>query len=187
MPKIRHVIFKADDVHYKDIGDWSIENAQRNAITVALHDAAPDDLVWISDLDEIPAPDILERINNNKLDMEMLNSLPTPPWMDKSKTVDVLCKPLVPTDVLFDFTPIVMQQNFHYYYFNLVSPQTWCGSVLTKYKNLTSPQDLRNRRTTLPQAIEGGWHFSYMGGTDRIIEKMTSIVDGNQLSMRIKR
>lgn len=37
------------------------------------------------------------------------------------------------------------------------------------------------RERFFPRALEGGWHFSWMGGADKIIEKMTSIVDGNEL------
>ena len=55
------------DIPYKGTGDWSIEFAQRNAISHGLKDAAPDDLIFISDLDEIWSPDILQRINNRQV------------------------------------------------------------------------------------------------------------------------
>ena len=64
--KIRHVTFNAENVPYSGVGDWSIEVSQRNAIMAGLQDAQPDDLVFISDLDEIPAPDILKRIQENQ-------------------------------------------------------------------------------------------------------------------------
>ncbi|MBR0062517.1 MAG: hypothetical protein IJP68_13685, partial [Selenomonadaceae bacterium] len=41
-------------------------------------------------------------------------------------------------------------------------------------------QELRNSMIFLPRVIDGGWHFSYMGGAERVIEKMNSIVDGNE-------
>ena len=31
----------------------------------------------------------------------------------------------------------------------------------------------------MPRVVDGGWHFTYMGGVERVIDKMTSIVDGN--------
>ena len=65
LPKIRNIQLNVD-IDYKGVGDWSIENGQRNGILYGLSDAAPDDLIFISDADEIPAPDILKRINENK-------------------------------------------------------------------------------------------------------------------------
>lgn len=65
LPKIRHIPLKIE-VDYKGGGDWQIEHGQRNSIMYGLNDAEPDDLIFISDVDEIPAPDILHRIEKNK-------------------------------------------------------------------------------------------------------------------------
>ena len=64
-PKIRYVV-ENDRVPYNGTGDWSIEINQRNAIMRGIQDAQPDDLIFISDLDEIPAPDVVSRIRNNE-------------------------------------------------------------------------------------------------------------------------
>ena len=149
-PKIRHLPVEMT-VDFKGVGDWSIENAQRDAIAYGLFDAAPDDLIMISDLDEIPAPDVVKKIRDGQL-------------------ADVLEK-----------TPITMEQTFHYYYFDWINPAPWHGTVLTKKKNLTTPQKLRNLKDKFPSLSQGGYHFSYMGGVDRVINKMTSIVDGNAI------
>lgn len=124
-PKIRHLPVEMT-VDFKGVGDWSIENAQRDAIAYGLSDAAPDDLIMISDLDEIPAPDVVKKIRDGQL-------------------VDVLEK-----------TPLVMAQKFFYYYFDWVSNNTWQGTILVKRKNLTTPQNLRDRRNMLPYIVGGG-------------------------------
>ena len=67
------------DIPYSGVGDWSIEFAQRNFIAKGLEDAAPDDLIFISDLDEIWAPDILQRINNRQTPVFAQYVLPAPP------------------------------------------------------------------------------------------------------------
>ena len=72
-----------------------------------------------------------------------------------------------------------MQQELHVYYLNRLDPKPWHGTILVKYKNLTSPQELRDKRNDMPKALNGGYHLSYMGGKDRVIKKMRSIVDGN--------
>ena len=77
-----------------------------------------------------------------------------------------------------------MAQHFHYYYFDWIAEGSWQGTVLTKYKNLTTPQELRHLRNSFPRIPDGGHHFSYMGGADRVINKMISIVDGNELVVK---
>ena len=175
-PKIRHLPVEMN-VPFKGTGDWSIENAQRNAIMYGLEDAAPDDLIFISDLDEIPAPDVLQRIYNEEPPVIVEYILPRLTDREKkSLTCVALTKA---TDILEEY-PLAMAQDFFYYYFDLVSKATWQGTILTKRKNLTTPQELRNLRNLLPRVVDGGWHFSYMGGVERVIDKMTSIVDGNE-------
>ena len=79
---------------------------------------------------------------------------------------------------LLEIGPIVMQQHFHVYHLNMFDPQPWAGSILLKYKHMSTPQMLRDLRNKLPRIVDGGWHFSYMGGTDRVIKKINSIVEG---------
>ncbi len=172
-PKIIHLPVEMN-VPYKGTGDWSIENAQRDAIIYGLEDAAPDDLIFISDLDEIPAPDILKRLQENKLSL-IVNTF------FAEKNITCPAQLLVPAADFLEFSAIATEQKLFYYYFDLFTTKTWHGSILTKRKNLTTPQKLRNLRNNLPRALRGGYHFSYMGGIDRVIDKMTSIVDGNEL------
>ena len=174
--KLRPLSVKMN-VPYGGTGDWSIENAQRNAIVHGLKDAAPDDLIMISDVDEIPAPDVFRRLRDNQI--ALLDPAVIPSTLADKK---ILCpaRLLVPAIKFLEVGAIVMDQKLFYYYFDWVSKAPWQGTILTKRKNLSTPQVLRNRRYRLPRVTDGGWHFSYMGGADRVIDKMTSIVDGNQ-------
>ena len=176
--KLRYI--KADllNVPYKGSGDWSIENAQRNMILRGIDDAAPDDLIFISDLDEIPAPDILQRLQENKVALIAPQVLPL---TVANKGVIFPAQLFVPVIHFLELGAVVMAQKFFYYYFDTCSAKEWYGTILTKRKHLTMPQVLRDLRLSLPRASEGGYHFSYMGGVDRVINKMTSIVDGNEL------
>ena len=72
------------NVDFKGVGDWQIENAQRNGIMYGLDDAEPDDLIFISDVDEFPAPDILKRINENKAPLITNCAVPPPPLSGQS-------------------------------------------------------------------------------------------------------
>ncbi len=93
----------------------------------------------------------------------------------------VPCKPLIPSMQLLDIAPLAMHQYLHVYYMNMLDPTPWAGTILLRFKNMTTPQQLRNFRVELPRVIDGGWHFSYMGGVDRVIKKMHSIVEGRPL------
>ena len=42
---------------------------------------------------------------------------------------------------------------------------------------MKSPQALRNERKFLPRIQNCGWHFSYMGGLDKVITKMKSGIE----------
>ena len=106
-----------------------------------------------------------------------------PPLADGSALI-AMCQILVPAAALLEKIPLAMDQQRHDYYFDWIWNITWQGTILTKRRNLTTPQKLRNLRTWLPRITKGGWHFSYMGGVDRIINKMTSIVDANEIVVK---
>ncbi len=130
------------------------ENYQRNGITNGLKEASPDDLILISDVDEIP--------NLSNLELENINN-----------------------------EIILFKQNFYYYKFNLkLEDMPWLGTKACKYKELKSPQWLRNvkdkkypfwrldvffsnKKYSNIKVIEnGGWHFSNMKSPAEIEKKM---------------
>ncbi|MBR6712105.1 MAG: hypothetical protein IKI76_03825 [Selenomonadaceae bacterium] len=163
-------------VEYKGAGDWSIENNQRNNIAKGLVDAEPDDLIMISDLDEIPNPAIVKTIRES--------------FTDPTKFVDFIAfydttpftkNQLVPfhsgmrINNFLDLSPVGCQQVFHSYYFDWVNRDLpWSGTVIGKFKHMTSPQAFRDSRITLPRILEGGWHFSSMGGIEKFWQKVRS-------------
>ena len=177
-PKIRFINADLSKVPFKGVGDWSIENAQRNMILRGIDDAAPDDLIMISDLDEIPAPDIFQRLQENKV---VLIAPQVLPLTVVNKGMFLPAQLLMSAINFLELGAIAMEQKVCAYYFDYTNSEPWYGTILTKRKNLTMPQMLRDLRNILPRADRGGYHFSYMGGVDRVINKMTSIVDGNAM------
>lgn len=174
--KIRHLPVEMT-VPFKGVGDWSIENAQRDAIIYGLKDAKPDDLIFISDADEIPSPDVLQRIYSNQASVILMCPMPVFRGREQ-KSIAFSIK--IATQLLEEYS-LVMDQKFLCYYFDWSCRGNWRGTVLTKRKNLTMPQELRELRNELPFIPDGGWHFSYMGGVDRVINKMNSVVEGKIL------
>ena len=178
LPKIIHIPLEVN-VDYQGVGDWQIENGQRNAIMYGLENSAPDDLIFISDVDEIPSPDILQRINENREQIVSQCQIITTFVGKKSLTVP--CQLLTSASELLEYVPIAMNQYFHWYYLDWLNTGVlWQGTILTKRKNLSTPQDLRNARVILPRILDGGWHFSNMGGVERVIKKMTSTVESDE-------
>lgn len=182
-PKI-HYIMDTTVVPYKGAGDWSIENNQRNSIAKGLVDAEPDDLIMISDVDEFPNPAMLKTLIES--------------FSDANKFVDFIAfydttpytkNQLVPfhsgmrINKFLDLSPVGCQQIFHSYYFDWVNHDLpWSGTVIGKFKHMESPQTFRNARKVLPRIVDGGWHFSSMGGVEKFWEKVRSAPDFQKVS-----
>lgn len=182
-PKI-HYIMDTTVVPYKGAGDWSIENNQRNSIAKGLSAAEPDDLIMISDLDEFPNPAMLKTLIES--------------FSDENKFVDFIAfydttpytkNQLVPfhsgmrINRFLDLSPVGCQQIFHSYYFDWVNRDLpWSGTVIGKFKHMESPQAFRNARKILPRIVDGGWHFSSMGGVEKFWEKVRSAPDFQKVS-----
>lgn len=183
LPKI-HYIMDTSVVEYKGAGDWSLENNQRNNIMKGLTDAEPDDLILISDLDEFPNPATLKKIRDSFDDpnnlVDFIAFYDTTPY---TKNQLVPFHSGMRINNFLDLSPVGFQQVFHSYYFNWVNRDLpWSGTVIGKFKHMTSPQAFRNARTVLPRIVEGGWHFSSMGGIDKFLEKVRSAPDFQKVS-----
>ncbi|MBU2025269.1 MAG: hypothetical protein ABIC19_03620 [Patescibacteria group bacterium] len=145
--KKRFKAFKSKIIHVeiKDLSSknaWQREYFQRNAIMRGLKRCKPNDLVIISDIDEIPNPEILK----TKLDFS------------------------------------VLEQNLYYYKFNCQNiTQPWRRSVILKFNRLDSPQAARDiainlhENPRIPVVPNAGWHFSYLGSSQNIKQKIQSI------------
>lgn len=140
---------------YKGDGDWTIENYQRNCILRGLKDCGPEDVIGISDCDEIPDPEIYRKLRSSRKSLQHSTD-----------------------EVILDSCAVSLEQDFCYYFFNCVHKIKWYGSVLVKYKNLITPQFYREMRNVLPFVKRGGWHFTYFGSAEKNKLKSCSTVDG---------
>lgn len=120
-------------------GAWVIENAHRNLISEGIKDAGPEDIIMISDVDEIPNPETIKASLH-------LNQF--------SLVQDLFC-----------------------FYVNCKSNQEWVGTVVSKKKLIKTPQDIRNNRHFYTFVRNGGWHYSSMGGKERIRLKFDSFAE----------
>ena len=125
---------------------WAVENAQRNHISQAIKLFKDDDIVIISDVDEIP------NITAIKESVRQLNY------------------------VVNEEYALSLIQDMFYYNFNQKQVNSWSGSVVTTVKNMKQrgPQWFRSNRNTLSGISNGGWHLSYWGDVEHIKTKLNS-------------
>lgn len=140
---------------------WMRENWQRNALSRGLKDAQPDDLILISDVDEIPSPEAVAASLGRKgvVQFEQLFS---------NFYVNYLnyVRPLWPgTKAL----------RFH----EFKDSETYSGMPIIEYvdESVNVPPSLTRVRYLHGQTSikHAGWHFSYLGGAAAILAKARAI------------
>jgi beta-1,4-mannosyl-glycoprotein beta-1,4-N-acetylglucosaminyltransferase len=68
----------------------------------------------------------------------------------------------------------VFRQRLYYYYLNCLAPDPWDGTKAIRFGDLTrtTPQEVRSGPAGAGVVDDGGWHFSYLGGLERIQTKL---------------
>lgn len=148
--------------------------------------------------------EIYKRLHNFKNKLRVyeikLDDKPTNSWSNEIKTLDYLNEikssfkdndVILTSDVdeiindsafsrikLHKEYPLVIQVASYYYYLNgriISGYSNDLGPIVLKVKNLNNKlSEIRRNRINLPIITNGGWHFSYLGGTQKIIEKIKS-------------
>lgn len=170
LDRIIHVVVEQPD---GDESAWAREHRQRNSISRGLKECSKDDVIIISDVDEIPDPrKVTENVKAKGIRMFRMRTFYY--YINCIKASDLTAK----------------GGGF-----------TWNGTVMVNYSEMGNPQDLRElcmrmlrlyhprfaNRTfwkfylgfrnllegrNIKYVNEGGWHFSYLGGVERIIKKL---------------
>jgi len=140
---------KSGGIPLKELSlDFQREVFQRDSIINGLLGIAkPRDIVIISDLDEIPNPTKVRQVADNHLPGQIYN----------------FC------------------QDWFMYYFNVKADKKWFGTRMCNFGSLKGRSiDLMRYhledRTQQPGPIieNGGWHFSFLGGEQRVREKLSA-------------
>jgi beta-1,4-mannosyl-glycoprotein beta-1,4-N-acetylglucosaminyltransferase len=138
------IIYFVVDRLFETYNPWDRETYHRNMIASALPDCEDEDVILISDVDEIVEA--------------------------KGVTGISQCLHENPTQILG------VSQKYISKFLNAVpDPVVWRGTVALTYQQLekTTPQQLREMRYTVP-AVAEGWHFTYQGGIDRELYKISA-------------
>lgn len=119
---------------------YETESIQRNAIAPAISDCGPDDLVMMSDADEIPRRSAVEALAERFARARRLGS-PRPLWC------------------------AIFEATCHYYWLDLVSPiwTPWLGTHIAAgdVVNRLGGHWLRMNNHDARRIPRAGWHFSF--------------------------
>lgn len=147
--KIVHVV--VDDMPSSD-EPFELESHQRNAISRGFRNFSANDQVIISDVDEIPDPDAIRRVQHKS----GLRLFRQPLYY---YFVNCAC-------IELDSLPWSAMCNLS----EASSPQTIRDVLVDTQGRLLSGLDQENKDISLIE--NGGWHFSYLGGVEAIKEKI---------------
>lgn len=144
---------------------WKLENNQRRCLAKGLKYLQNNDMVMISDLDEIPKRDFV---------MNMY--------------IDFIKNPQKYKE------PITLRTQMYYgkMYNKIVKPEdvaSWRGTVVINGEIFNRNKDLnwyRNYKDTFKNISNAGWHFSYMGTAQDIIYKIESYAHQESNTPEIK-
>lgn len=127
-------------------GFWKVENGQRSHILSALSEFDDEDLLMLSDIDEIPNSLVINHLKSNREKM-----------------------------VLEDSASTLMFDNLYYNFFTYENSD-WPGTVFSyvKYAKKHGTDFLRHNSRAFPHIPNSGWHFTFFGGVDRIKDKLNS-------------
>ena len=82
-----------------------------------------------------------------------------------------------PINLKFDGNTYTMSQKNMIYYVNTENiTESWYGTVISKYSNLIQGSCMlsRDKRFEFDKIENGGWHLTWMGGSDRVLLKIES-------------
>lgn len=138
------IIYSVVDDTPETFDHWDRDKFHRECVARGFKTAKDDDIILTSDLDEIPNPEVLKKALS-------------------------FCK----DNMLFIF-----EQNMYYYYLNMLKEEGWFGTRMCRKSYFNDKTvDLLRQNEYKQKGVKlknGGWHFSFMGGTEMIKKKIES-------------
>ena len=178
LEKITHVVVDTYPEDRKD--SWSYENHQREMILKGLESCRAEDVILVSDLDEIP---------HGRYIKSVIESDTTYIFRQRMSYYFLNCVRSI--DLRADGS----------------GRYRWTGTAMTSFENMRSPQQMRNLSILAQRLFDGplasrifwtvyyrvrgfpvggkvkfvksgGWHFSFLGGVEKIIQKLEAYAHG---------
>lgn len=158
--KIIHVVvdkYPTFWTKFRPVTTWHYDNHQKEGILQGIKDAGPEDLIIVSDLDEIPLAEKVLEYKNQK-GIRVFEAYQSYYYLNYVCTH------------IYDYGgKAVAQRNRDGY-------GRWRGTVMLEKKLIKTIKETRgymDEESSRIQVVQdGGWHFSYMGGIQKILEKI---------------
>ena len=155
LPKITHIVVDTYPnffTKFRVPKTWDYDNHQKDQVKLGLTDCQPDDVIIVSDLDEIPRPEKILEYKNRK-GIKVFKHKMFWYFLD---------------NFIVDYDEPVKMSSEGY--------KPWHGAVMCDFRDFTSFKKLRSlKNLETPDLVfieDGGWHYSWLGGVERIVEKM---------------
>ena len=160
--KIIHVVvdkYPTFWTKFRRVTSWHYDNHQKEGILKGLAGAGPDDLIIVSDLDEIPLAQKVTEFRD-QAGIRVFEQFQSYYYLNYVCTH------------IHDYGGKAVAQR------NRAGFGRWRGTVMLEKKLIKTIKATRNFRDEEGPHIHlienGGWHFSYMGGIEKIIHKIDS-------------
>lgn len=162
--RIIHVVI---DEFPKEYDAWRNENCQRNAIMRGLTAAKPDDKILISDLDEIPNPEIVRKLAG-KRGVWRFNHVSYGFYLNM---MNLRCWNMCGTQMLSFRDLSTGFDGCNASYTEFVPKDINEGTTVTKIRRCRFPREKGGEKLVK----KAGWHFTCLGGAEAILMKMRAV------------
>jgi beta-1,4-mannosyl-glycoprotein beta-1,4-N-acetylglucosaminyltransferase len=147
----------------------------------------------ISDLDEIPRAELVRSFSLSLPEQseKLMNEAKGKKFKKCSKKT---MRPRRDQKVFFANAAQAFEMPIYFYQLNRQPKDwetsgkgAWVGTVMTTYEMVVKfgVQHFRDFRWKLPRVEYGGWHFTWMGGKEKIRTKLGSVVEGSATPERV--
>ena len=181
--KPKPLFFKENKARFAEFGDrivhvcidrfpaghdaWWNENYQRNMILEGLAGAAPDDVVMISDMDEIPRPEIVSVVAR-KGGVWRFNHISYGFYLN---FIDLRCRNMCGTKLLSYHDLTTGFDGVETNYNEFMPKDLNSGTTVTKIRRRHFPPQKGGERLVK----NAGWHFTCLGGAKALLAKMRAV------------
>ena len=151
------------------INSYKMDQFLRDCILRGLANCRRNDLVMMSNVDEIPDPAVVKAARERKLKADY-----SFPELQGWRKALMRCKWFFLLKVLSAgnvtrFFPVCCNMDAYYYYLNYRSRAKFNATLITRYKHFRSPHKLREKRNSYPRVFNAGWQFSKLGDIEKLI------------------
>ena len=154
---------------------WVMERFQRNAIARGLKDCRPDDFVLVSDIDEIPRASVVKKLAQEIPFQNNFFSNAAHAVLNSMLVKSIFHRKALRHQLRRNH-PFIWRfhQALYRHYLNCRAVETPFshGTRMMRFRDFSCAEEMRH--SGYKTVEDAGWHFSWMGGVERIQEKLAA-------------